>query len=86
MTHGGHPFNENNEDDINKLNYLKSLDNNHNTPGNNLYNSTIYTWTIKDPFKRKVAKENNLKYFEFFNINELQNWINKYKNNEYKKN
>ena len=47
MTHGGHPFDENNKDDINKLNYLKSLDNNHNTPGNNLYNSTIYTWTIR---------------------------------------
>ena len=82
MTHGGHPFNETDNDDINRLNYLKSLDLSHKTPGNNLYNSTIYTWTVKDPIKRKIAIKNNLKYFEFFNIEELQTWINNYKCNE----
>ena len=36
-----------------------------------------YIWTINDPLKRNIAKENNLNYLEFFNINELKDWLNK---------
>ena len=80
MTHGGHPFDTNCKEDINKLQYLISMDNLHIEPGNNLYNSTIYTWTVKDPIKRKTAKDNNLNYFEFFTVEDLRNWANNYNN------
>lgn len=78
MTHGYHPFNPNCKEDQNKLNELKEKDLNHKNPGNNLYYSTIITWTQYDPLKRKIAKENNLKYIEFWNLQEVQNWLNNY--------
>ena len=68
-THGKHPYNENNINDINKVNELKSK----NTK---FYNNAIITWTIRDVNKRNIAKENKLNYIEFWNINELINWIN----------
>lgn len=45
---------------------------------NNLYNSTIINWTIKNLLKRKYTKENNLNYLEFFSINEVKLWIDNY--------
>ena len=40
------------------------------------YDSKIYTWCILDVKKRNIAKENNLNYIEFWNINELKQWLN----------
>ena len=68
-THGGHPFNENNGDDISILNYWK-------TKNTKFYNNAIITWTLRDVNKRKIAKQNNLNYIEFWNINDLKIWIN----------
>jgi len=70
-THGFHPYNENNEEDQNKLRKWKY----NNTK---YYNNAITTWTIRDVNKRNIAKQNNLNYIEFWNINELKNWLNKY--------
>lgn len=39
---------------------------------NSRYYAMIETWSIKDPLKRKIAKENNLNYIEFWNINEVK--------------
>ena len=39
------------------------------------YDSVIYTWTVLDPQKRQIAKANNLNYIEFWNIEELKNWL-----------
>jgi len=78
MTHGGHPFNPNCKADQDKLNELKIKNNNHQHPGNNLFNSTIQTWTIYDPLKRQTAKDNNLNYLEFFSVDELKIWLNNY--------
>lgn len=50
----------------------KFLDKNGNTK---YYNNAITTWTVRDVQKRKVAKENNLNYKEFWNINELKKFI-----------
>ena len=61
-THGGHPFDENNQDDIDRLNYMKSKNSNY-------YNSAIQVWTIVDVTKRNIAKENNLNYLEIFTKN-----------------
>ena len=65
-THGGHPYNIENQEDIEKLNEWK-------LKNNDFYNSAIKTWTIYDPKKRKAAKENNLRYLEVFttDINKL---------------
>lgn len=57
--HGPHPFDENSIEDINILNSWKLKE----SPR---YKDAIKGWTIEDPIKRKVAKENNLKFIEIF--------------------
>ena len=61
-THGGHAFNENNQDDINRLNEMKSKNSGY-------YQNAINTWTIRDVNKRNIAKQNNLNYLEIFSAN-----------------
>lgn len=58
------------------INFISNIKNNNKL--NNLYYSTIVTWTQYDPLKRKIAKENNLKYIEFWNLQEVQNWLDNY--------
>lgn len=58
-THGKHPFNSKSNDDIKKLNYWKSKDNEY-------YNNAIYTWTDLDVRKRQCAKDNHINYLEIF--------------------
>lgn len=77
-THHTHPFNENDINDINELNNLITLNKNHITPGNNLYNTKINVWTIVDVQKRKIAKENNLNFKEFYSIMEIDNFLSQY--------
>ena len=38
------------------------------------YNDAIKTWTIRDPLKRKTAKDNNLNWIEFFNMKQFIEW------------
>ena len=72
--HGFHPFNENNVEDLKRLEFMKSK----NSP---FYNTAIYVWTIGDVKKRNIAKANNLNYLEIFSnkidvcIQELNNYI-----------
>ena len=40
------------------------------------YIKAINDWTVRDPLKRKIAKNNNLNYLEFFNINQFMEWYN----------
>lgn len=42
------------------------------------YDSVIDTWINRDPLKRKIAKQNNLNYLEFFTILEFEKWLNNY--------
>lgn len=60
-THGKHPFDENNLNDINLLNKWKSKTSNY-------YKSAIDVWSFRDPIKRNTAKTNNLNYIEIFSI------------------
>ena len=69
--HHFHPFNENNIDDINELNRLKQK-------VNPQYKAIIDVWTIHDPYKRNIAKQNNLNFYEFYNSNDFDKWINNY--------
>lgn len=68
-THGKHPFNEFSEDDLKILDTWKNKDTDY-------YRGAIETWTVRDPLKRKTAKENNLNWIEFFNMEELKDWYN----------
>ena len=56
QTHGKHPFNPKNEDDIKTLHKLQEKDR---------YNM-IKIWTIRDPMKRQWAKDHNLNWHEVF--------------------
>lgn len=44
--------------------------------GHKAYNNAIKVWTISDPLKRKIAKENNLNWIKFFSIEQFMEWYN----------
>ena len=67
-THGKHPYNKENKDDIELLESWKSKNKEY-------YNNAIDTWSIRDVNKRNIAIQNNLNYIEFWNINELKDWL-----------
>ena len=69
-THGGHPFDPNNEDDINQLNAMRSKNSKY-------YDNAIYTWTELDVRKRQTAKKNGLNWVEVFG-NDIQEVIKEY--------
>ena len=65
-THGKHPFDKNNPNDINIVNTWKEK----NSP---YYNKAIQDWTVRDVNKRNISKNNNLNFLEIFpkNIEDL---------------
>jgi len=65
--HGGHPYDESSKDDQVELQEMI----NKNT---DYYDIAIETWTVRDPLKRKTAKENNLNWMEVF-TNDLNTLI-----------
>lgn len=67
-THGEHPFNENSEEDREKLECWKSKD-------TAFYDNAIETWTVRDVQKREIAKKNSLNYVEIWTLTELRKWI-----------
>ena len=68
-THGNHPFNENNIEDVKLINKWKEKNTKY-------YNGAIYNWTILDIIKRNTAKEHNLNYKELWNMKEALEYIN----------
>lgn len=56
-THGGHPFDRNNPEDIKKLNLWKEKSEEHP-----YFKNAIYTWTDLDIRKVEVAKKNHLNF------------------------
>lgn len=56
-THGRHPFDKNNSEDIKKLNTWQEK-----AKTSDYYKRAIEVWTIRDPLKLKYFKENNLNY------------------------
>ena len=68
-THGGHPFDSTNKDDLLLLEQWKKK----NTE---FYNNAVIVWTVRDVLKRDTAKKNNLNYLEVFTDN-IEDLINK---------
>ena len=58
-SHGGHWFDENNENDIAKLTEWQEKC---KKKGSSYYYSAIYIWTKRDLLKKKTAEDNNLNY------------------------
>ena len=58
-THGPHPYDKDNEDDMKIINEWKSKNNKY-------YDNAIYDWTVRDVNKRTYAKEHNLNFCELF--------------------
>lgn len=73
-THGKHPFDETNEDDLKTLQKWKdkSMELNFKGEQKKYYLNAIKTWTDLDVRKRKIAKENKLNFIELYNINEFK--------------
>ena len=80
-THGFHIFNKNDDNDLSKLKYWEEKSIKHP-----YYKTAIKVWTYGDPLKIKTAKDNNLNYLVFYNLNEFNLWLEKvktYKENQY---
>ena len=71
-THGYHPFNKNNQEDLRTLEKWKER-----SLVSKFYKNAIETWTIRNVRKREIAKANNLNYLEFFNMQEFMSWFEK---------
>lgn len=66
-THGPHPFNPDNQEDLLLLNLWKEKQ--------GAYTKAIETWTITDPHKVQVAQENGIQLYVFYG-HTLENLIN----------
>jgi hypothetical protein len=69
ITHGRRPYNPDDPNCQDDVKWLKSMA----KPGN-YYERMLKQWTITDPIKRKVAKENGLRLIEIFNMDEFNKW------------
>lgn len=64
-THGGHPFNKTNSEDLKTLTLWEERSKN-----SDYYKNAIDVWTRRDLIKFEVAKNNNLNYKVFYNEEE----------------
>lgn len=69
-THGFHPFDENSEQDLKRKKLLEVKSEN-----NKFYKTALKVWTISDPLKRKIAKDRNLNWLEFFTLKDFEKWF-----------
>ena len=67
-THGRRPFNPTDPKCQADVKWLESQDGDY-------YKRALKQWTITDPIKREVAKANNFRLIEFFNLDEFNKWF-----------
>lgn len=72
-THGPHPFDKNNPDDLKLLKSWKSKSAAYDCE--NQYDIAIRVWTCDDTHKLNVAKENNLNYITIYPNNLIIAWL-----------
>ena len=65
-SHGGHLFNKDNKDDLQKLAKWEEK-----AQDSDYYKNAIKTWTIRDVNKHDCAVSNKLNYLAIYNLNEL---------------
>lgn len=70
-THGQEPYNSRKKSHKELLKEWKNKNKDY-------YFLAINVWTVKDPLKRKIAKKNSLRYIEFWNLDQVQHWLDKY--------
>lgn len=72
---GGH----NNRPFLNTIEDLKELEHHMKLAenGNSMSQRIVRTWYMKDPEKRKIAKDNKLNWMEFFNMKQFMEWFDK---------
>ena len=70
-THGKHPFNSNSEEDKYLLEKMQTKA----LSGHKYYFVAIRTWTVTDPLKREIAKQNNLHFKEVWTLDEGKKFI-----------
>ena len=77
-THGKEPYDNSNLEHIKQIEFWNKKANEVNFKGEkkDQYKSAIYTWTILDVKKLKCFKKNKLNYKIFWNIKEVEEWIN----------
>lgn len=68
-THGNHPFNRNDPDDVKLCEMWKDK-------RSRYYDNAVYVWTNLDIRKRECAKQNNLKFVELWNVDDVMQWLN----------
>jgi hypothetical protein len=75
VTHGGHWFDDKNEDDLDRLQVLKDR-----SSYRNMYKNMIHVWTDTDLRKRNAAIANNLNYLVFWNndLTDFLSWYNSF--------
>ena len=71
-SHGNHPFDPNNEEDVKLLESLKEKD-------DEWSKMIIDVWTNRDVNKTKTAKKNNLKYITIYSYKDYENLVNCWK-------
>ena len=74
--HGPHSYNPDSKEDKELVEKWKLSYKNGKHP---LYKRMINGWTISDVKKRKIAKENNLNYYEFWTLEEAKKFIDNLK-------
>lgn len=67
-THGGHPYDKDDADDIAKLELWKSKKTKY-------YDNAVDIWTKRDVMKRRCAEENGLSYFTLYTFNDFCIWL-----------
>ena len=70
-THGKHPFNKNNIEDLDILEKWKSLGTHKEQ-----YKHAVEVWSKRDPYKRRIAKNNGIIILEFFTFATFLTWYN----------
>lgn len=74
-THGGRPYNPNDDECIKQLDIWKEKSKN-----SDFYKQAIYTWTDLDVRKQQCAKQNQLNYITIYSYNQFMNLRKGYHN------
>ena len=72
-THMFHPFNKDDEEDINKLTVLKEK-----AKTSKFYENAVQVWTVRDVNKRIYAGKNHLNYIMFYSENDVKKFLDTY--------